>query len=183
MTTKKHAQNTSSLLKQSKIGFKPVKSSETCRQEAVIAMFIAQHRAIEPVGHLCELLKLFGAKKVKLHRTKCTNLIKNVVSVHFNEDLRLDLGNEKFSLLIDASTDISITKLLGVAIIYYSAQCEKIQSTFLSLVSIESGDALNISKCLLDELSRLKIPVSNMIGIGTDNASVMVGRKKAFIHY
>lgn len=114
MTTKKHAQNTSSLVKQSTICFEPVKSSETCRQEAAIAMFIAQHCAIEPVGHLSELVNThFGAKKVKLHRTKCTNLIKNVVSVHFNEDLRLDLGNEKFSLLIDESTDISITKLLG----------------------------------------------------------------------
>lgn len=67
----------------------------------------------------------------------------------------------------------------GVAIIYYSAQCEKIQSTFLSLVSIESGDAPNITKCLLDELSRLKLPVSKLIGIGTDNASVMVGRKQS----
>ncbi|XP_062127141.1 uncharacterized protein LOC133839553 [Drosophila sulfurigaster albostrigata] len=127
-------------------------------------MFIAQYCAIEPVGHLSKLLKThFDAKKVKLHRTKCTNLIKNVVSVHFNEDLGLDPGNEKFSLLIGESTDISITKLLGVAIIYYSAQCEKIQSTFLSLVSIESGDALNITKCLLDELSRLKIPVYTLL--------------------
>jgi len=51
--------------------------------------------------------------QMKLHRTKCTNIIKNVLAIHFVEDLRIDIEDSKFSLLLNESTDISVAKLLG----------------------------------------------------------------------
>ncbi|KAM8702622.1 hypothetical protein ACLKA7_000753 [Drosophila subpalustris] len=55
-----------------------------------------------------------------------SNVNVNECGYQLVEDLRNDLGNEKFSLLIDESTDISITKILGVAIIYYTLRGEDI---------------------------------------------------------
>lgn len=161
-------------------------------------MFCARHTAINPVGHMSDLCSLhFGAKDIKLQRTKCTSIIKYVLAPHFDEELRKDIGDSKFSLLIDESTDISINKvlgkkhllhlinvsylfyILGVAIVFYSNQRLDITSTLLSLIQIESGDAITIANCVVAELNKRKIPIKNMVGIGTDNANVMVGKNKS----
>ncbi|KAL7742914.1 hypothetical protein ACLKA6_002064 [Drosophila palustris] len=173
-TTKKHIQNAAPYAQVNKITFKTDSTPATRRQEAALAMFCAQHTAINPVGHMSELCSLhFGAKDIKLQRTKCTSIIKYVLAPHFDEELRKDIGDSKFSLLIDESTDISINKVLGVAIVFYSNQRLDITSTLLSLIQIESGDAVTIANCVLAELNKRKIPIKNMVGIGTDNANVM----------
>ena len=63
-----------------------------------------------------------------MHRTKCTNIIKNILCDHFEKDLRDDVGAGKFSLLLDESNDIAVSKLLGVSIIYHSTQQSKVIS-------------------------------------------------------
>ncbi|XP_068143897.1 uncharacterized protein [Drosophila tropicalis] len=141
-------------------------------------MFFAQHAAIAPVDHLSELChNKFGDSEIKLHRTKCTSLIKNVLAVHFKEDLREDVGNAKYSLLIDKTTDISITKILGVPIIYFSVHRQDMVSSLLSLISIPSGDAFTISDSIRAELNQFDLPLQNLIGIGTDNTNVMAPLK------
>ena len=57
---------------------------------------------------------------MKMHQTKCTNVIKNTLCSHFEADFLNDIGKNKFSLLTDESNDISALKLLGISIIYYS---------------------------------------------------------------
>ncbi|XP_053960547.1 uncharacterized protein LOC128864816 [Anastrepha ludens] len=103
----------------------------------------------------------------------------NVLAPHFCEDLRADIGDAKFSLIVDESTGIAITKLLGVVINYYSISRSLVVSTFLSIVEIDSGDSICISEALLKELNKWKLDAKNVIGIGTDNASVMVGSHKS----
>ena len=53
---------------------------------------------------------------MKMHRTKCTDVIKNTLCSRFEADLLNDIGKNKFSLLIDESNDISVLKLLGISI-------------------------------------------------------------------
>ena len=79
-----------------------------------------------------------------MHRTKCTNVIKNTLYSRFEADLLNDIDKNKFSLLIDESNDISVLKLLGISIIYYSDIHKKVVSTYLALVEIEECDAENI---------------------------------------
>lgn len=59
-----------------------------------------------------------------MHRTKCGNIIKNVLASYFVQELRNDIRNSPFSILIDESTDISTDKYLGCTILYYSS-CKK----------------------------------------------------------
>lgn len=94
------------------------KSLKTEEQEAALCMYIAEHSAIAPIDHLSTLCAskfkaCTAAAQIKLRRTKCTQIINNVLAVHFNEYLRHDIGSSKFSLLLDESSDISVTKLLG----------------------------------------------------------------------
>ena len=58
--------------------------------------------------------------KVKMHHTKCENIVKNVIAPYFNEDLISDLSQGRFSLLQDESNDITINMLLRIIVSYYS---------------------------------------------------------------
>ncbi|XP_046868663.1 uncharacterized protein LOC124461155 [Drosophila willistoni] len=118
--TKKHAASMEGHLQQNKIPFLVELPSRTIEQEAALCLFVAQHCAITSVDHLSNIcIKKFddssSASKIKLHRTKCTYIIKNALAPHFKDELYKDIGGSRYSLLLDESTDISVTKLLGAA--------------------------------------------------------------------
>ncbi|XP_068227734.1 uncharacterized protein [Palaemon carinicauda] len=94
---------------------------------------------------------------------------------HFIAKLEEDIGDRKYSILLDESTDISVVKYLGLAIHYFSEKSQKLVSTFLHLAPLEDCDANGIVHALKSSLHVYGLNLQNMVGIGTDNASVMVG--------
>lgn len=76
---------------------------------------------------------------------------------------------------MDESTDISVIKYLGIAAIYYSTFQNKIVTTFFGLEELVECNAAAIVKAILNALKSYELDIKNVIGIGTDNASVMVG--------
>lgn len=68
-----------------------------------------------------------------------------ILAPYFSRILHQDIGNGDFSLLIDESTDVSIAKLLGVAVRYFSANANDVVSTYLGLVELKKCDASGIS--------------------------------------
>jgi hypothetical protein len=60
-----------------------------------------------------------------MHRTKCSNVIKNVWAPHFMKELCEDVG--AFSILLYESTDITTDKYLylGCTVIYFSLRRKK----------------------------------------------------------
>ena len=167
-----------SCAKQTKLNFQPkVPSLTTARAEAGMTLFVAMHCAIQCVDHLTELNKrCFQLSDLKMHRTKCSEVIKNVMYPHFQELLKNDIGDSWYSVLVDESTDITVTKQLGVCILYYSKNKECPVSTFLKLLEIDSGDAKTIVKGVKVILADFGLDLQKMRGIGSDNASVMVGK-------
>lgn len=124
-----------STIKNKPIPFKPV-SYKIQQQEATLCMYIAVHSSIAAVDHLADLCKdRFDSHSVRLHRTKCTNIIKNVLAPHFNNELQNDIGDGHFSILIDESTDVSFTKILGE---YYA----EVKNIFFS-ISKTAGSAID----------------------------------------
>ncbi|KAI8119855.1 hypothetical protein FF38_03903 [Lucilia cuprina] len=65
---------------------------------------------------------------------------------------------------------------LRLAIIYLSSNLGKIVSTFLSIEELESGSAENIVIGVKNALRNLK--AEKLVGIGSDNANVMIGKNK-----
>lgn len=63
-----------------------------------------------------------AATNFQMHRTKCTEMIRGVLATYFLKWVTSDVGDEKFSLLLDESTDVSVSKYLGVVIRYFSAK-------------------------------------------------------------
>lgn len=101
-------------------------SNDTKRSELIIAVFIAAHSSIKVVDHLSNMLKkefrpvksVSGSSDIKIHRTKCSMLVQNVIGATLKEQLVADIGDSYYSLIIDESTDVSVHKYLCLCIRY-----------------------------------------------------------------
>lgn len=129
------------------VPFQPLKTiTESQMTEGKMAMFVAGHTAVATCDHLNNLFKgSFTdsriASMIQMKRTKCSAIIKNVLYPHIMNEITSAVGNNHYSLLIDESTDISVHKYLGMAIIYYDEVKEKVISTFLSLSELSECTA------------------------------------------
>lgn len=110
----------------------------------------------------------------KMHRTKCTAVIKSVLAPHFRDELTEDIGESPYSLYLDETTDISVSKLLCICVKYRSQKHSKFVSTYLGLVELLKANANGISDAIVAFLGECGLDIKNMVGIATDGASVMV---------
>ncbi|KAI8116121.1 Zinc finger protein 862 [Lucilia cuprina] len=161
-------------------------NSKIKEAELLKSLYVAIHTSIRSTDHLVRLqTNIFDDNKtaiiMTLGRTKCTALIKSVLAPHFKQLLIDDISDSKFSLIIDESTDITIEKYLGIVIRYYSKTNKNIVSTFLQLCPLEDGSAQGITSAILNVLKEFNLNISNMVGLGTDNARVMTGINRGVI--
>ena len=58
--------------------------------------------------------KLKGCEELRLHRTKCSMLIKNVIAPEMLSEIIAGVGGNEYSLILDESTDVSVSKYMAV---------------------------------------------------------------------
>lgn len=153
---------------------------ETHIAEARLALFVAKHTSINVVDHISKTIKSClsdspVASSLQLSRTKCSAIIRNVWYPFFQKCLMEDVDGA-YSLIVDESTDVSTIKYLGIVLKYFSKTQKKVIGTFLKLEAIESCDADGIVVGIKSALLEFGLDIKKCVGIGTDNASVMVGR-------
>ncbi|GFN86936.1 Zinc finger mym-type protein 1 [Plakobranchus ocellatus] len=105
-------------------------SNLTKAAEIELAVTVLCHSAIRTVDYFNSFLQKYGENstisKVKLHRTKCAAVIKNIVAPSFKAEMLDELRDKPFTLLIDESTDVGTTKLLCVCVRYVSLKKKEI---------------------------------------------------------
>ena len=108
--------------------------------EITFAAGIACHASIRSADHLGEICVKFGKEspwaKLKVHKTKCKYIIKNVIAKSFKKDIQEELDSRRFSIMVDESTDISTTKLMAIAICYYSRKSKKVINDFIGIIEV-----------------------------------------------
>ncbi|XP_043272626.1 uncharacterized protein [Venturia canescens] len=104
--------------------------------------------------------------------------IKKILFSHFQKDLQLDIQDGKFSLLLDVSNDLPITKLLGMGIVYYSTQHKKIVSTFFALRKLEAHNAKSIVGAIKKSIEESDLKLEQLMAIGIDNSESMAPLNK-----
>lgn len=76
--------------------------------QAMLALYTAVHSSFSSMDHLGEICNsAFNDSKAAnftLHRTKCANIITNVLAPHFIQNLLADLKDANFSLILDEGT-------------------------------------------------------------------------------
>ena len=95
----------------------PDMSDETKQVELEFATAVTCHCAIRAIDHIGELVVRrskgtnSGLANMKLHRTKCSGLIKNVISPALKCEVIEEVAGKKFAIIVDESTDLTCLKI------------------------------------------------------------------------
>ena len=114
-----------------------------------------------------------------MHRTKCTAIIKNVISASLKEELKNDLQGKKFVLLVDESTDIGTKNISAYLCDFTAIKKDKIRTEFLSLAPVIEASAQILFKKIAEEIAAFGQTLSNYIGFASNGASCTVGNNNA----
>lgn len=160
-----------------------VKTSESnAEKEADIklSVFIANHSSIRCIDHLGELLAKIGKgsslEELELHRTKCSSIILNVVAPELCVQLREEIGNNAYSIILDESTDVSGNeKSMAYCIRYYNARLERVVVDFLGFQSVFKATADVLFENFLQFIAQIGLDLNKMIALATDGASNLCG--------
>ncbi|XP_024874429.1 zinc finger MYM-type protein 1-like, partial [Temnothorax curvispinosus] len=133
-----------------------------------------KYKSLMSHDHLGELLSTLGKgsnlENLRLHRTKCSNMIKHVIAPVFFKDLVKAIGKKGYSIIIDESTDVSVTKYLCMCIKYFDTTENRMLTDFLGILEVERATAIDLHKSIVEYLQQIGIPLKNMIAISTDGA-------------
>jgi len=155
-------------------------SNEEKKTELLLAVYIALHSSIRSIDHLTDVYnRISGNNSIKLHRTKCSLLIKKVIAPALLEDLLHDIEDCFYSLIFDESTDVTTIKYLCIRVRYFSKQTNKILVCFLGLVEVEKVTADELYLKFKKFLTNRGLKITNMIGLGTDGANNLCGRQNS----
>lgn len=143
-------------------------------------MYVAEHTAIWSIDHLIDGVNvIFKDSKVaglKCKRTKCTAVIRKVLAPHFCNLLVAAIGDIPFSIIIDETTDVKFKKVLGIVVQFIDLALEQVSSTFLGFIEIPDETAAVIAETIDKFIQNtIELDVNQCVGVGTDNASAMVG--------
>lgn len=147
---------------------------ETKEKELQQVAFIAEHLSFNSAKHLSTLVKRQGGPAISMGRTKATKIVTEVMAPSYSEQLLDEVRHKPFSLIIDESTDIGSEKVLALMIRYFNGK--KICDSFYDFVSVTHTDATTITNVIVDKLKMDNLPLVNLVGLGVDGASSMVGR-------
>lgn len=149
--------------------------------EIWIASFVIEHSIpINVSDHLVRLINSIQLEpkyleKLKCNRTKCTAIINNVIATTGFEDLVNYLKTNKFSLLVDESTDISSVK--NLAIVVRICQNLEVTDQFLNLLPVANATADSMYEAIIHFFNSHEIPYqTNLIGFDADGANAMMGK-------
>ncbi|KAK3932768.1 Zinc finger MYM-type protein 1, partial [Frankliniella fusca] len=149
-----------------------------------LAVFIAMHCAVQSIDHLGEILTVLGKgsplEKLRLHRTKCSKLISNVVAPVFLTEIKNDIGDSPYSLIVDESTDVSTTKFMALCVRYHSKKHKKMVTDFLGIIQVHSCTGVDLAKAVVEYLQVIGLILGNLHAIGTDGAANMCGANNSF---
>jgi hypothetical protein len=183
--TDKHVKNSQSIKSSrdlKEVFSKPNKLENQAKEgEIRIAAFIAEHNiSFNTADHLMELIKSVCndseiAKKMSCDHTKCTALINNAIGKSNFEELILKMKTNKFSILVDESTDKTDEKHLAVVVRTCLNNLD-VRDEFLCMLDVVDGTSNGLYTLLIDFFNKHEIPYkSNMIGFAADGTNTMMG--------
>ncbi|XP_044019226.1 uncharacterized protein LOC122859598 [Aphidius gifuensis] len=132
-----------------KSGIYPVGSNESKIIDIKLVINAAVHGTMCSLDHITEILNQYSKgsslANLKLHRTKASMLITNVIGPSLLHELIDDVDDQPYSIILDESTDVSTNKFMAYCIRYFSLKQKKIITNFLgfSLVTITTAVELH----------------------------------------
>lgn len=154
-------------------------SRQACRFEIMTSIYLTAHgRPFTQADELFQLLKstLTDSNILShsnLHRKKVASIINNKASPFFRSKIIQHLRTNKFSIMFDESTDISVTKCC--AIVVRTLKNHKVSSFFYRLIECPDGRAETLFHSMKNAFDGDQIPFANITGYASDGASNVSG--------
>ncbi|GFN80995.1 proteinral transcription factor ii-i repeat domain-containing protein 2 [Plakobranchus ocellatus] len=168
-----------------------VKASTTedeqiAKSELQIAAYFVEHNIpMATVDHFLPVLKKVCpdskiAQKLSLKRTKLSYTIQDGIAFHEKLNITDICRKQKFSIIIDESTDISVTQVLAIVCRYFDMNQQNVVDALLDAITVENGTAQGLYEAVKQTLQDRNIPLTNIIGFASDNCSTMMGSSGGF---
>ena len=161
-------------------------SYQIAKSEIMFAVYFAEHNIpFANIDHLLDVCKLVFpdckiAKNLSMKRTKLSYVIQDGTAfekTRFVADISM---NQKFSIIIHESTDISTVQVLAVVVRYFDSKKEDVVDALLNSIIVETGTASGLYDAVKLLLRRKNISIENIFGFGSGNCSSMMGKKSGF---
>ena len=124
-----------------------------------------------------KLCHLHHGENAKYTSHRITQEFLNVLGDRIERaQLEYMLKSPFYSIMIDESTDISVICEMVIYARYIDSSTAAVKTSFLKIVELVNGSADTIEKALLAYLEDHSIPLSGLVGFGSDGAAVMTGR-------
>ena len=149
------------------------------------AFFLEHNIPMAAADHIAPLLKKAfpkseEVKKYASGRTKTACIVKEMAN-QYKSTISLDLQSCPFAISTDGS-HTKDSKLYPIVINYVDNRTKSVKLQVVSVPNLEEeSSGVNIANLVVKELEKLKIPLSNCIAMGSDNAPVMLGHKSGVI--
>ncbi|XP_047736335.1 SCAN domain-containing protein 3-like [Hyalella azteca] len=151
--------------------------------ELELSVVMSCHCAIRSVDHISDFLTKYGKgsdlEKIRLHRSKCACLLKNVIAPSLRDVLSENLSGKKFSLIVDESTDVSVSKNLCILVRYFNDHSQHVETDLLALVPVTDATGEVLFQEIEAVLHSFGQTFKNCIGFGADGASSLVGKNNS----
>uniref|UniRef100_A0ABD2XAB8 USP domain-containing protein n=1 Tax=Trichogramma kaykai TaxID=54128 RepID=A0ABD2XAB8_9HYME len=123
-------------------------------------------------------------KNVSLDRTKAKEIVNRILAPEEKKRLTYYLKSQKFSIIIDESTDRSLTHCLGIIVRFYDNELEMIVEPLWDLIDIyDKEDSLanaeQLTQKIIDSFVQFEIPLENMYGFCADTCALMMARENS----
>ena len=115
---------------------------------------------------------------MKMKRTKASYIMQDGIAYHEIKYLSDLLRGKKFSILIDETTDVSVSQILAIVVRYHDNG--KVFDELLVVAEVDDGTAEGLHKIVIETLQKMNIPLNNVIGFRADNCSAMMGSRSGF---
>ena len=148
-----------------------------------MVMLLIQHNTFFNISdHLCPLIRneFKGsqvAQSFSCSRTK-TAAIVNCLGDHFFEELKFDMQEMPYSLMLDGSNDNGIQKMFPITVRIFDVNFSRIMTKFLDMNLLEGRDASTADvmfESVNNFLSENDIQWDHCMAIGLDNTNVNIG--------
>lgn len=149
--------------------------------ETKITSFLAENNlSLNMADKIVHLIQHVGKDsdvipKLQLGRTKATSILCEVIGKESKEICVNIMKENRFSIIVDESTDVSSTKFLCICIRYYDKDLKKITDRFFDLIKVVDSTAEGLYKLITNCFEENSIPLKNVLGFGSDGASVLWG--------
>ncbi|XP_022860424.1 zinc finger MYM-type protein 1-like, partial [Olea europaea var. sylvestris] len=139
-------------------------------------------------GNFIELVDAFAKMNIEVGKVVLSNALKNatytspdiqkeILSIMANrvrQGIRTEIGNAKFSILVDEARDESSREQMAIILRFVNSN-GILTERFFAIKSVSDTTSLNLKNQISDVLVRFNLQVQNMRGQGYDGANNMRG--------